>query len=267
MERFKIIQPDTLLKPYVNHYWILETDAVSGLSERVIPTGNIQMVFHRGDRMYSSSAGRWQPRSFLCGQSMAHSDLLVTGKVNMIVVVFQPYGARPFFKIPLNEFFGMDVSIDDLENRKLLELEDKLSGCADDHESVRLIECYLMDSFYGSSGYNYTRIGASVSLANRDGGVQVSSMAETACLSEKQFNRIFSEYVGTNPKKFLRVLRFQRALYTWQHNPHITLAQLAFDCGFYDLPHLIREFKAFSGYTPMEFLAVCVPHSDYFSNL
>ena len=29
--------------------------------------------------------------------------------------------------------------------------------------------------------------------------------------------------------------------------------------------HTIKEFKLFSGYTPAEYLSVCAPYSDYFS--
>jgi AraC-like DNA-binding protein len=54
-------------------------------------------------------------------------------------------------------------------------------------------------------------------------------------------------------------------LFVLQFNPHIDLTQLAFECGFYDQSHLIKEFKTFSGYTPAEYLAVCNPYSDYFS--
>ncbi|MEO3190464.1 AraC family transcriptional regulator, partial [Parabacteroides distasonis] len=29
--------------------------------------------------------------------------------------------------------------------------------------------------------------------------------------------------------------------------------------------HMIKEFKLFSGYTPTEYLSLCAPYSDYFS--
>jgi len=34
-----------------------------------------------------------------------------------------------------------------------------------------------------------------------------------------------------------------------------------------DQSHMIKEFKLFSGYTPAEYLSVCAPYSDYFSDL
>jgi transcriptional regulator GlxA family with amidase domain len=84
-------------------------------------------------------------------------------------------------------------------------------------------------------------------------------------LSYKQFKRVFAEYTGANPKDWLRTVRFQKALYTLQTQPAISLAQLACECGYYDQPHLIKEFKTFSGYTPVEYSAIYAPCSDYFS--
>ena len=59
----------------------------------------------------------------------------------------------------------------------------------------------------------------------------------------------------------------QRALYTLQQDPTLLFAQVAYECGFSDQSHMIKEFKLFSGYTPAEYLSVCAPVSDYFSTL
>lgn len=95
--------------------------------------------------------------------------------------------------------------------------------------------------------------------------IRTAQLADVACLSNKQFGRVFAEYVGATPKEFLRIVRIQRALYTLQCQPGISFAQLAYECGFFDQSHMIKEFKLFSGYTPAEYLAVCAPYSDYFS--
>ena len=111
------------------------------------------------------------------------------------------------------------------------------------------------------------RIGATIQKINLHPQPTIHNLAQTACLSDKQFNRVFHEYVGTTPKEFIRIVRLQRALYTLQTQPDINFAQLAYECGYYDQSHLIKEFKAFSGYTPGEYLALCAPYSDYFSTL
>lgn len=78
---------------------------------------------------------------------------------------------------------------------------------------------------------------------------------------------MFNELVGTNPKEYARITRFQKSLKLLQdHQANISQAQLSYQCGYADQSHFIREFKQFSGYTPLSFLNVCKPYSDLFTN-
>lgn len=262
MEEFQIIKPSPLLAPYVRHYWFLITSNDSPVNMRTVPTGHICLIFHRGNRI--SSGGELQPRAFLSGHETKYSDLVYSGITDMICVVFKPVGARAFFNIPMSEINDRQVDIYDLGDIKLTDLEESLADALTDRDCVLLIEKFLLKRIGYLAEYNFKRIDAVVSIINA-GQTDVNNLAEAACLSYKQFSRIFSEHVGAKPKEFLRIIRFQRALFLLQTHTGITLAQLAFDCGYYDQSHLIKEFKILSGYTPLEYIAACAPYSDYFS--
>ena len=97
--------------------------------------------------------------------------------------------------------------------------------------------------------------------------ISVTELASVACLSKKQFERLFNEMVGANPKEYARVVRFQKSLKLLQrYSEDTNQAQLAYQCGYADQSHFIREFKQFSGYTPLSLLNVCKPYSDLFNN-
>jgi AraC-like DNA-binding protein len=214
--------------------------------------------------MFSVAQNAPQPKAFISGQSVDYSDLLQTGAVDMICVNFQPHGARAFFDMPINELYNSSVDVDATSDRALTELQDRLLNTSDNSLCVQHIEKFLLGRLRVSKFYNYQRMEAALKSINAGQG-SVEQLAGVSCLSYKQFKRVFAEYVGANPKDFLRIIRFQKALYTLQLQPKIGLAQLSVECGFYDQPHLIREFKSFSGYTPTEYLAECAPYSDYFS--
>jgi AraC-like DNA-binding protein len=264
MEEFQLIKPSKDLAPYVKHYWFLKTDDCYNTPQRIIPTGSIDLVFHRGKRLRSLTNDKLHPGAFVGGHSLSYSDLVDTGGVDMISVVFQPYGAKAFFNTPMSEFADERVSAEDMNDVELIDLEKKLFSTKDNLESVRLIEKFLIKRLHQSKEYNYKRMLAVTNAINQ-GQMNVSDLANVSCLSYKQFKRVFSEYVGANPKDFLRIIRFQKALYILQNEPAIATAQLAYDSGYYDQPHLIKEFKLFSGYTPKEYLSICAPFSDYFS--
>lgn len=263
MERFNIIPPSAMLAPYVKHYWLLESDDVVS-SQRVFPSGNIELLFHRGSLMKRKEG--LIPATSLSGHTLSFADLIPTGTVKMIAVVFHPYGVKAFFEFPAHELSDLIVSADDLNVRSLKELEDRILHTDDDNCCIRLIESFLIEQLKPFKEYNYKRMIEAVRTIDQcNEELSVSSLAERVYLSKKQFQRIFSEYIGATPKEFMRIIRFHKALYTLQNHPAINFTTLAHACGYYDQAHMINEFKLFSGYTPGQYTAICAPYSDYFS--
>src|ERR671937_2383601 len=88
-------------------------------------------------------------------------------------------------------------------------------------------------------------------LRRTHGRARIGSLAEELDWSRKRLVAEFREHIGVPPKAAARLIRFERAralagAMTW--------AELAFECGFADQPHLISEFRAFTGRTPETFL-------------
>jgi len=266
MDSFDFILPSPILAPFVKHYWALKTDILY-VSERITPVGSVQLIFHRGDKMYSHTKKSEQPLAFIGGQSKGYTDIQSTGKVDILVVLFQPHGAKTFFDLPMDEFNNQNISIKDLNDKFLNQLTEQIQHAKDNQTAVRFIEKFLISRLTNFDNYNHRRITEVLKSINHAHQPNMKSLADIACLSYKQFSRIFTEYLGTSPKEFTRIVRFQRALYMLQNNPGKDPIELAVDCGFYDQPHLIKEFKTFSGYTPNEYMAVCQPYSDYFTKI
>jgi len=261
MDQFQIIQPSVLLVPFVKQYWFLRVDSVAQGSQRAIPSGSMGLVFNRGDRICSSLEKDFQLRSHLFGQSATFVDIHFQ-KLDLILVVFQPIGAKAFFSMPMNELSGQSIALDALSDPHIMELEGRLMDIADNQTCVHLIEQFLLKRLYQFEEYNYKRLTSVISAINyRENNV--SALAHEACLSQKQFKRIFTDYIGVTPKEFLQITRFTKTTYTLQTQPKMSLNELAYKCGYYDRSHLIKDFKIFSGYTPTEFLANCDPYSDY----
>lgn len=268
MESFQIVLPSPALALYIRHYWLLETDSPVQSTERIIPSGNVQMLFYRGNPVLLSSSEemrRINSQSILCGQFVGFSDLSYSGSIKILAVVFHTYSASAFFRMSVSEFCNRKLSAGDVGDRELQELEDRILYETDDRNCIHLVEQFLLRRLNPLQTYNLERMRSAISAINREKGeIRISELASSVFLSTKQFQRLFTAHIGIGPKDFLRIVRFQHALYVLQSVPDMNFTQLACECGFYDQSHLINEFKAFSGYTPKEYLSVCPAYSDYF---
>jgi AraC-like DNA-binding protein len=66
-----------------------------------------------------------------------------------------------------------------------------------------------------------------------------------------------------SPKRYARLERFRAVVAQAHLNNCIEWSRVAADCGFYDQPHLVREFREFSGMTPSAYMAERGPHANH----
>jgi AraC-like DNA-binding protein len=61
---------------------------------------------------------------------------------------------------------------------------------------------------------------------------------------------LFKDEVGIPPKTFIRFVRFQNAVEKLRNGTHTRLAEIAYDCGYADQSHFIKDFKELFGDLP-----------------
>lgn len=93
----------------------------------------------------------------------------------------------------------------------------------------------------------------------------VNLLANAACLCKRQYERVFRDTIGMNPKEYARIVRFQKAMWLMQRG-ETNFAAIAAECGYSDQSHLIRNFKELSGHTPESLLKQHIPYSDMFTH-
>jgi transcriptional regulator GlxA family with amidase domain len=89
-----------------------------------------------------------------------------------------------------------------------------------------------------------------VRMLHDDPAARVDELAAAVGLSERQLRRRFSVAVGLRPKAYGRVVRLHAALSLAGSSARPRWADIAQQCGFYDQPHLIAEFRAATGRSP-----------------
>jgi len=77
--------------------------------------------------------------------------------------------------------------------------------------------------------------------------------AQVGC-DYKQLERSFLAVIGLRPKFVARLMRFAAVFDSLNTASPDVWLQAAFDSGYYDQAHFTKEFKAFTGVPPSQFL-------------
>jgi AraC-like DNA-binding protein len=212
----------------------------------VFPDGCIELIVHLGER-FSWREGL-QPEAFVVGQLSAPLTLFPSSAFETWAARFRPAGARTVLGdglaalsdrvVPLADVVGVQAATALIDSLRLASAGE---GRRDAFASwlVRRGRRPVSDA---------TR--AAVSLLAAHGGVlRVDALARANGMSERQLERSFAREVGCSPKQLARTMRFQN-LVRHLDDGRTDWAGLAWECGFFDQAHLIREVRAFTGATP-----------------
>lgn len=259
----RIIQPTEELRPYVRYYWMLKSD--EPFSVLTFPIGCPQIIFHRKTPLHIPELSSSQDPFTISGQVDFPTHISSDGNLDMIVAVFYPHTVGIFIDTPPSEFRNSEISGFDIGNKNLNVLARQILDCGDTDRCIALTESWLLSKLHQFRNQtDLKRIGAAVGTLLATPSVSVTELAGKACLSPKQFGRIFSNYVGMMPKEYSRIVRFQKSLWLLQ-NHHRDYAGIAYECGYSDQSHFIRDFRHFCGLTPRELTEYQTPYSDLYS--
>ncbi len=263
MSIFRYIVPNAQLQPFIRYYWILNT--TENLDTLTFPIGCPQLIFHRRSQFYIPELKTEQARFSISGQVNFPARVQSPGDVETVVVVFHPHAIGTVFNIPVSSFYNQEIDGYSLGDKRLNILADDVLNAEDSIEAIELIERYLLSRLAEPGIYDFKRVGVSLKHLFLDNTISVENMAQLACLSRKQFERVFFNAVGMKPKEYSNVARFQKSLLLMQ-NGNRDFADIAHSCGYADQSHFIRECRRYSGTTPAELLKTQPVYSDLFTS-
>lgn len=96
---------------------------------------------------------------------------------------------------------------------------------------------------------------------NLDQDLKVSALAELAELSQSHFCRVFKKSVGLSPYRYVLSQRIAQAKALLIETA-LSLADISFQCGFYDQSHFILQFRRFTGITPKTYREQAIPAEE-----
>ena len=250
----KVIMPSELLRPYVNHYWIMRASGNS-MDMNIMPMGSMKWIFHRGTPLTINGLIDESNVASICGQYTSAAHVRMHGQTNLIFVFFRPYAMRMITGIPCQLFENDNVPMDSLELPGFKILKEMVLNAPDDDSAIAIIEDFILTQLSRSQDLGYLKRMMTVcSEIDQHIDSPINMLADVACLSERQLRRVFLDYIGLAPKQMVRTRRCLLASRAILNMEGEDLTQLIYQLGFTDHSHLNKEFRTFAGMSPTDYL-------------
>jgi AraC-like DNA-binding protein len=161
-----------------------------------------------------------------------------------------PIGAQKLFGVPASELAGRIVDLGDVLPRACNGLIERLRDLPHWNARFEALELALVRAMRPSTVERDAMAWAVAQLDESGGRLSIEALVARLGYSHKHVLRMFQRHVGTTPKLYAQLVRFERAVEAMRSQPITRLAELAQDTGYSDQAHLVREFRRLSGDTP-----------------
>ena len=253
--QFRTVPVPEILRRDVECFRIIKYSGDEGASINVAPNGMPGIVFQHLDGKSAieniSMASRIisTPTLFLYGLGTDPSIMnYKKGSYTTIQVIFKPHALSTLFGLnalaldgyaELNEFSKEDLNL-------------RLMEARDDQEQMALLTEFLVTRLEQARTRD-TLIEEVLYLIRKNiSFMTVKRVLNELNISERQFERRFSQTVGLSPQTYIRIKRFNEAVRLMKIGRYERLTDITYALNFHDQSHFIRDIKRFSGITPRD---------------
>lgn len=254
--------PHPSLRPFIRTCWTLSGPGAEMTPQPVLPDGCTELIVHRARpfwRHHATAPAERQDTRLFVGQMLTPVVIAPDGDADIIAFRFEPFGAHALIGTSQTETADRIVDVDALGEVWLSRATTAAESADSINDAVEILERALIARIdrvdRRRPAADLRVVSATQSLIASGGRLSIERTARRAGTSPRQLERLFHAHVGTTPKRFARVLRFQEAAAGILEGTPAPLADISTASGYFDQAHMIRDFVTFAGTTPGQFAA------------
>ena len=251
-------EPDARLGADVRHY-LGYTEHMTGFERRrELPNGDASLIVSFGTPVKVVDPHRPEEmaeytRAFFTGPDDSYALTDTGGAWHGVQVSLTPIGAYRLFGVPMDLLARRIVELDDLFGADVARrLSEQLWEARDWEARFQLLDAFLLARLAVIRAPVTGVAWAWQQLRRSDGGLRIAELTSALGCSRKHLAAGFREQIGLTPKVLARLFRFNRVLRILDRVDDVHWADVAYDCGYYDQAHLIRDCRQFAGASPSE---------------
>jgi len=280
---FQIVQPTEALRPYISRYVFVRaegsTDTMTPPEDdpRFVNGKHVQPLLpNYGSLIFVRNAvvevgGKRSDELMLLGANQTTLGLTtLSGWFEGMMLDFEPGGMHVLTGIDLQQLSGQVLTAHESGDEGLLCLDQIFKSSSKAESIATQLDAFFLGRIPQKTDAHYARLSKVIAACDEaKGNISAAELASVACLGERQFLRVFRNYVGIPPKQYVRLRRFHRTLQDMQSQAaqgrSIDLLATVLRHGYYDLSHAAMEFQQMGCVSPGQFRMLGIPLSEDFS--
>jgi AraC-like DNA-binding protein len=249
---------------YVRNYTGYAEWTAAPLCRREVPSADVTLILSPSSELKlpdTSGASRDPARhtSFVAALHDRYALVEHGGFQEGVEVRFTPLGAHALLGLPMHELTNRVIELDELLGREGDALVGRMWERPSWERRFEFLDAAIAARAARAREHSPGVAWAWQRLRATHGRARVRALADELGWSHRRLIARFREQVGMPPKTVGRILRFDRVAQLLLHVEAPRLAEVAYECGYYDQAHLNRDFREFAGTTPGEYLARRLP--------
>lgn len=250
--------PSPPLNAYINDLYYLDGPA-SYPRQKVLPVASSNLMINLGEPFDVYKPDQAEPfitctNSWWVGVWSTYHSVDWPQSVRCFGIHFKPDGAYPFLQFPLSEINGEVVPLDAIWGHFAGEIRERLLAAPSVEDGFALLEQLLLDRLSEvPQGLNVVHY-AITEISHYHGALSIRALSDQIGISQNHLGNQFKRFVGVPPKEVARFYRFANALYLINSTYLLDLTSIAHQSQFYDQSHFNKDFVAFTGHSPSDYL-------------
>ncbi len=179
---------------------------------------------------------------------------------SLVIVRFTEVGAPAILHDRVDLLYNRTIPLDAVLPRQEIDhIQNILADTREIRQQVLPVERFLTRQIRAQNGISPQIEAAAQMIRNSEGRSSITAIARHAALSQSALERHFRAAVGSTPKRLSRLARLQHVCRLWDTGKNLT--EIAFEAGYSDQPHMVRDFRLFTGTSPEEFFRSASPRN------
>ena len=257
--KLQFIHPRYELKPYITKIWLFESDyMLSPNNSLIAPNARAKIIIPYKNALSTTDNGK----TTVCNESDLYligiRDVPVTlsakpGFTGSIGIELTTCGAYRFLNISMSEITNSLFSFTDIYGKEGKRLQQKMVDHEKPEHKIQIIQEFLLNRLTQENRNNQI-IDYSVNLiTSLNGLIEIKELERKTGFSKRYLDYLFKDHLGISPKTFSTIMRFQKFYKHWSETESLNFSRESIYELYYDQSHFIKEFKRYTGYTPMKF--------------